>query len=75
MSFMSLFLAVNKEILKKADTNGNLPIHLATRFQSPAIIDYMLKFYPESGSICNRNGELPLHIAIKHKGRVDIKKR
>jgi ankyrin repeat protein len=67
MSLMSLFLALNKDVLKKTDTDGDLPIHIATKYQDLAHIEYLLSNYPESVSIANNKGELPIHFAMQNK--------
>jgi hypothetical protein len=59
ISLMSLFLAVNNDILKIADRYGDLPIHIAAQNQTPVQIDYKLQIYPESVLLFNGNGELP----------------
>jgi ankyrin repeat protein len=62
-----------------SDINGNLPIHLAMQIghnihwenfgrqdENVAIVEHLLRMYPESASKSNAKGECPLHFAIRY---------
>jgi len=44
-------------------TEGDLPLHLACRHQSSAVILFLLNFYPQAVRFENKKLQLPLHIA------------
>jgi hypothetical protein len=66
-SLMSLFLAINKNLLKEFDSNGDLPIHIAAKYKKSAHIDYLLKICPDLISMTNNDGDLPIHIAMQRQ--------
>mmetsp|Transcript_32284 Transcript_32284/g.30779 ORF Transcript_32284/g.30779 Transcript_32284/m.30779 type:complete len:659 (+) Transcript_32284:169-2145(+) len=65
MSLITLFLGMNEDALQHADTDGNLPIHIAAQHQNLIVIDFFLSIYPESVSISNNKGDLPIHYAAQ----------
>jgi len=67
-SLMSLFLAINKKLLKEFDSNGDLPIHIAAKYKKSAHIDYLLKICPDLIAMTNNDdGDLPIHFAMQRQ--------
>jgi ankyrin repeat protein len=64
MSLITLF-GINEDALQHADTDGNLPIHIAAQHQNLIVIDFFLSIYPEAVSISNNKGDLPIHYAAQ----------
>jgi len=75
--FVRLALKIQPEQVRTPDIHGNLPLHIAaathqtfqtnksdTRFN---VIQSIISMYPAAAKISNRNGLLPLALAMEHK--------
>lgn len=48
--------------LQVADSDGNLPMHLAAMYAGPTVIEFLLQEYPGACCVAGYHDRLPLHI-------------
>lgn len=53
-----------KGCTKKPGIRDTLPIHFTSQFNTLKIFDYLLRLYPESASMVEKDGNNILHYAI-----------
>lgn len=69
-------LPANESMLavRDAEGEGDLPLHVAVRFGqsnvASILTDFIVEKYPEATNIQNKNGDLPIHIALQRFGTV-----
>lgn len=64
---IALFLAVNKDTLKKVNSYGELPIYDPAYYKTLAAVDYLLKIYPELALTATPNSHNILHASMDDK--------
>lgn len=70
MSIITSLLAENFSSAKRADENGDLPLHLLLRNGEPVeqvTVKTLLTCFSSAVSRTDKNGDLPLTVAIKHE--------
>ncbi|MGC6403853.1 MAG: ankyrin repeat domain-containing protein [Candidatus Comchoanobacterales bacterium] len=70
LSIVSLLLKHRPELLSDSMMLGNQPIHVATYFNHPKIIDYLLQLDPLQKHVLNHEQKRPIHIATE-QGHAD----
>eukprot|EP00984_Skeletonema_dohrnii_P037012 scaffold38615_cov155-Skeletonema_dohrnii-CCMP3373.AAC.2 len=63
MQTLKLLLEKCPEAVRRANRNGDLPIHMAATSKSPEFCRVLIKAYPGSERISNESGVFPLHYA------------
>jgi hypothetical protein len=55
-----------RKALEEGDNEGRLPLHLASEYAGPKVIEYMANEWSEALQERNNEGCLPLHFAAEH---------
>ena len=56
-------LSANPTCMKRADKDGNLPLHTAASFASPDVVQLLLEADPSTAATLNKRKQTPLHCA------------
>lgn len=66
LSFLKFSMELFSNEIQQKDSKGNLPLHSACSSSSTAadLIQVLLDAYPPAAFMMNKNGNLPLHLAI-----------
>jgi hypothetical protein len=63
LDIIGALLSANPMCVKRADKDGNLPIHTAASFASPDVVQLLLEADPSTAATLNKRKQTPLHRA------------
>jgi len=64
LKVIEFLISLRTEALQEADRNGNLPAHEAARGGNDAILEAVLKLYPQAATVVNGMSQNLLHCAL-----------
>ena len=64
ITVINRIMVIHKEALRENDSLGWLPIHVASRYSTIEVVEFLLGLYPESSSMVSNDGVNLLHLAI-----------